>query len=108
MPSATDLKIARRYRELACSRFPDEIIEVRIFGSRARDQAHENSDLDLFVLTKTDRQRGELQALGFDVGQEFGFVYPIVPLVLSKVSFEELRERERRIAQDIDRFGISV
>lgn len=57
MPSRLDFDLARRFRELAAERHPGEVLEVRIFGSRARDEAGEDSDLDLFVLTRSDDTR---------------------------------------------------
>ena len=47
-------EFGRRVRELAGAR----LLEVRVFGSRARGDARPGSDLDLWVLT--DREDREL------------------------------------------------
>lgn len=108
MPSRLDFDLARRFRELAAERHPGEVLEVRIFGSRARDEAGEDSDLDLFVLTRADdhRMRAALQDAVWDVAAEFGFPYPVVPLVMSRERFEDLLRRERLIARDIQEEGV--
>lgn len=41
---------ARRVREEVQRSLGDRLLEVRVFGSQARGEAHEESDLDLLVL----------------------------------------------------------
>ena len=50
MPSQLDLDFARRLGDAARQRYPAERIEIRLFGSRARGDHHEHSDLDVLVL----------------------------------------------------------
>ncbi|HXE72281.1 MAG TPA: nucleotidyltransferase domain-containing protein [Candidatus Nitrosotenuis sp.] len=53
MAGRLDLEFARNDRRQAQEFFPEEVREVRIFGSRARGDHHPGSDLDLFVLVKS-------------------------------------------------------
>lgn len=108
MPTRLDLDLARRFREVAAERHPGEVLDVRIFGSRARDEAGEDSDLDLVVMTRSDgpRVRAGLQDAVWDVAAEFGFPYPVVPLILSRERFEDLRRRERLIVRNILEEGV--
>ena len=43
-----------QFKESLQARFGDEIVEVRVFGSKARGDAGPESDLDVLVVTKRD------------------------------------------------------
>lgn len=63
---------AARVRE----RFGARLAELRLFGSRARGEGHEESDLDLLVLVDglTREERREVLDLAFDVGLASGLM----------------------------------
>jgi hypothetical protein len=81
--------------------------EVRLFGSYARNHQNDESDVDVLILvdglqpTDVDAIVDAISLLGMD-----GLV--LSPLVISVAQLDALRARERLIAQDIDREGISV
>jgi uncharacterized protein len=81
---------------------------ARLFGSRARGQGHEHSDLDLALIVRAGgrARRHELYDLAFDIGLAHGV--ELAPLVLDEQQFEELKRRERRIAREIEREGIQL
>jgi uncharacterized protein len=80
--------------------------ELRLFGSRARGDGHEESDLDVaVVVSSVDRPaRRQVSDLAFDVGLRHGVV--LAPLVIERRRLDDLRVKERLIASDIDREGI--
>jgi predicted nucleotidyltransferase len=81
---------------------------VRLFGSRARGQGHEHSDLDLALIVETGgrARRHALYDLAFDIGLTHGV--ELAPLVLEEQQFQELKRRERRIALEIEGEGIPL
>jgi len=85
-----------------------ELKEARLFGSRARGAGHEYSDLDIAVIVSNGSRgrRHALYDLAFDVGVAHGV--ELAPVVFEERQLQELRERERRIALDIDREGIPL
>jgi predicted nucleotidyltransferase len=91
---------------LARSMLGSQLLEIRMFGSRSRGQGTENSDIDLLlVVTSVGRQRRyEVYDLAFDIQLKLGV--EVAPMVVEEGRLQELRRRQRRIAQEIDRDGI--
>lgn len=85
-----------------------DLHDLRLFGSRARAEGHEESDLDvaLVVSPAGGERRKEVYGLAYDVMIETGV--EVAPLVIERLRLDELRASERRIALDIDREGIAL
>jgi len=79
-----------------------------LFGSRARGDADEDSDLDVaIVVDRLTRQR-KRQILDVVTDLELRFLAPVSTFILSSEEFERLRSRERRIVRDIEQEGIAI
>jgi uncharacterized protein len=85
-----------------------ELRHVRLFGSRARGEGHEHSDLDIALIVASGgrARRYAVYDLAFDVGLEHSV--RLAPLVLEEQQFQELIRRERLVALDIEREGIAL
>lgn len=81
---------------------------LRCFGSRARHEGHEDSDVDILVLIPTEdlHKKTRIWDAAYAVFSETDVL--LSPLVLSRHQYESLKARERLIAQDIERDGIPV
>ncbi len=44
----------KRFKEILTEQFGREIVSIHLFGSRARGNAHQESDIDILVLTRRD------------------------------------------------------
>lgn len=88
--------------------FGDRLRDVRLFGSYARGEADEDSDVDVLVLVDrlTDREIGVVADEAAAVIMTSGL--PLAPLPMATERYEELRRRERLLARDIDAEGISL
>jgi predicted nucleotidyltransferase len=86
----------------------DDLREVRLFGSRARGDSDESSDVDVaLVVTEAGRQRRSvIQDLAFDLGLRHGV--SLAPTVIEESLLAELRSRERRFALDLDEEGLAL
>jgi predicted nucleotidyltransferase len=108
MPSALIHEALTNLRARLEQELPGRVRRVVLFGSHARGEAHEDSDVDVFVLL--DRASHGERARAIDVGGalalELGLV--IAPLVLTEAEWGELVARERLLADEITRDGIAA
>jgi predicted nucleotidyltransferase len=79
-----------------------------LYGSKARGDYGYESDIDLAIIV--NRLTKEQKNLTLDKVAELEFKYltPLSTLILSEEDFNRLKKRERRIALDIEREGISL
>jgi uncharacterized protein len=89
------------------SRFGSRFAELRLFGSFARGEQHEESDIDVLVLfeeEKWDEVALFDEVAAVDVAERVW----ISPLILSRRNFERMVAEELGIAQAIEEEGIRV
>lgn len=91
------------------ARFGPRLAEVRLFGSYARGEAHEDSDADcLVLLDRVEREDDQaVTDLAADLSWQIGGVV-ISPLIMSADEFEAWKARERRTPLAIQREGIRL
>ncbi len=81
-----------------------------LFGSRARGEGDEESDLDIAVVVRgTEREAyRQVYDLAADVNMEFDYGVRLAPLLLSEETLEDLRDRELAIARAILDEGVPL
>lgn len=96
------------YRRRLGVRFPGRVQRVVLFGSWARGEATEESDVDVLVILADGTSRERLDAIG--IGAEVGFDHSLLlePVALSNEQWSELVRRERLFAQEVERDGEEV
>lgn len=103
----------QRDKEIACIvkerlAFLTPLVDFRVFGSRAKGTADDESDLDLFIevehIDKSLKQK--LSEIVWDVGYEVGMV--ISPLFFSRYEIEKGPLRSSFIVESIMTEGIPV
>ncbi len=90
------------------SRFAARVRELTLFGSRARGEGHEDSDVDVLIAVDdvTDAEAREVAYFCGDLLTDHDVI--VSPLVLATARLAELRRRERLIDREIDRDGVSL
>jgi hypothetical protein len=88
--------------------FGERVREIKLFGSRARLEAHAESDVDVLVAVQdlTSTERREIGQQAGDAMTHHGVL--LSPLCMSTAHLASLRARGRGIAQEIDRDGIPL
>lgn len=102
-----DLQVARKLKDRLSSVVT--LIDFKVFGSRARGDADEYSDLDVFIEVETlDR---ELKNKISDIAWEVGFYNDCIhisPLVFTRYELEESPLRISSIVQVIAEEGVRI
>lgn len=85
-----------------------DLLDVRLFGSRARRRGTDESDVDVALVVSAEgrRRRYDVYDMAFEIGLRHGV--DLAPLVIEEVVLDRLRSRERGIATDIDEEGIPL
>ena len=88
--------------------FGERLAEVRLFGSFARGEANEDSDVDVLVLVDglTDLEIGVVAGEVAPLIQKTGLA--LAPLPMATERLAELRRQGRALALELDADGISV
>lgn len=96
------------------ARFRDRLSRVVLFGSRARGDVTEESDIDLLVLLRipiaqeTRATREVWEVVEEVLRLERGVYVPLAPIVLADERFLELKRLERSFALDVEAEGIPL
>lgn len=100
------LELGRRVRKLVGPR----LLDFRVFGSRAREDARPDSDLDVWILLdQEDRKtRSDILEIADDLMIESAYRIVPSPLVMGRERFERLAARELRLARDLMNEGIPL
>jgi predicted nucleotidyltransferase len=98
-----------RYRALLFERFGARVHEFRLFGSFARGEATDESDVDVFVVLDrlTHEERNAAIDLAYHAATSGEWVR-VSPLVYTAAEAADLRARERGLLRAIDSEGIAL
>ncbi|MBX3226184.1 MAG: nucleotidyltransferase domain-containing protein [Labilithrix sp.] len=97
-----------QYRELLRGMFGERLRDVRLFGSYARGEAHEDSDVDVLVVIDGLTPAEHWRTAGAETPIALASGLMIAPLILATEKLDELRRSERLLAKDLDAEGISL
>jgi len=108
MASALIRAALSSYRDRLERALPGRVHRVVLFGSHARGEATEDSDVDVLVVL--DRATHAERARAIDEGGMLGLelLLPVAPLVLTQAEWDELVARERLLVAEITRDGIAA
>jgi predicted nucleotidyltransferase len=101
----------QRFRDALVRRFGARLREITLFGSHARGEAHEESDVDVLVVIEglTEDERREVMDLAYDADAADREAWVgLSPLPYSEVQAADMRSRERLLFRDIDREGVRL
>lgn len=86
----------------------DRLLLLTLFGSVARGDDTDRSDIDVAIVIRGLTRALKHRVLDKVAEIELHHFMPVSALVLSEDEFNRLKKRERRIALDIEKEGISL
>jgi len=95
---------------MAFLRFGARVNEVVLFGSQARGDAHEESDVDVLIVIDdlSEQERLAVLDLTFPLDAAADDWLGLAPLVYSSEQAARMRAGGRRLFRDIDREGLRL
>lgn len=101
-----DMKISREIKKELVKEF--NVIDIKAFGSRSREDGDQYSDLDIFInVEKVDRDIKErIRTITWKIGLSHGIV--ISPLIFSRDEIETSALKSSPIVKSIMYEGISI
>ncbi len=97
-----------RFHDAVRRHFQQRLREFVLFGSQARGDAHNESDVDILVIIDalSEDERKVVFNLAYDAGASGDELIILSPLPYSSAQAQELRHRERRLMLEIARDGV--
>lgn len=87
--------------------FPEALERVMVFGSKARDDANHDSDLDVLVVLRGNEElKSRIRLLGYDLALGKDVVPSIVVYTVQEI--EQRREHRSVFLEAVEREGVVV
>jgi uncharacterized protein len=100
--------IAQQYARWLRQCFGGRLVLIQLFGSYARGEAHEESDVDVLVVVRDLGRAEKLAAMEQAAEVALGQGVTVNALIMSTEEHERLRALESRLVLDIDSEGIGL
>ncbi|SRR6056297_3452042 len=106
--SEKEEQIIKKFKQELVERFPDEVVTVLVYGSKARGDYHDESDIDVLVIAKESDWKfaDKVREIGYALDEEIDYRLSIQ--VMSKEKIAYLRENNFQFAQSIFRDAVSA
>lgn len=108
MLTLKEKKVIEEFKQRVKDKFTDEIVKIIVFGSKARGNAEENSDIDILVITSSDDwQKGdEIREIGYELDEYIDYRLSIQ--VISKSHINYLKSNDFQFIKNIESEGIVI
>ena len=106
--SELETQVLARFRHRLQTRLAEEPIEVMLFGSKARGESREDSDLDVLVIVSGEDWRlcDQVYEIATDLLLETGVC--ISPKIISASQYRRLQEEEAPFVRNVIRDSVAI
>ena len=104
----TEKKIIDAFVKELRERLGDEIVSIRLFGSKVRGDFYQDSDIDIFILIKkkTPDVRDKLAEITTNYDIEFGL--PLSPVLYDLFEYQKNKELGSFFFENVEKEGIPL
>lgn len=106
--TSIERSVMNAFRDAIRSRWGARVRDVRVFGSRARGEGSEDSDIDILVIV--DDFAGGIRRDIYGAAADYLPTHEIVlsPLVMSQAQYDSMKLRERLLIREIEQDGVAI
>lgn len=103
-------KIVREYIDSIRKHFPDIVDRVILFGSKAREDSHRESDIDLLIVINTDNRqiKRKILDLSWDAMLNNDFKIFISPVIFFKKEYEQYQKWHSSFLHNVAKEGVKL
>jgi predicted nucleotidyltransferase len=101
-------KALLEFKRKVLEAFPDKIVKVLLYGSKARGDCNANSDIDIIVITNVNDWRlgDEIRKIGYSLDELLGYKFSIQAIPESRIRY--MQENNFQFIRNILSDGIAV
>lgn len=105
---AAEKQIVREFKRRVEQQFPDQLVRLVLFGSKARGDSSAESDIDVLVVIRSEDWRlgDAIRAVGYALELEHGVVLSIQ--VMSLGHYDQLQACGSQFLKAVEREGVHV
>jgi len=103
-----EAEVLEEFKRRVQERFPKELVNMLVFGSKARGDATQESDIDVIVITHSNDKKlaKNIRYTGYDLEIEHGIILSIQ--VYSERHINYLRNIPTQFIQNVDREALVI
>ncbi|MFH0925929.1 MAG: nucleotidyltransferase domain-containing protein [bacterium] len=98
--------ILRELKDSLTDFLDNSLLKIVLFGSKARGDYDEQSDIDLAVIVQRLTREKKRDILDIVADLEIKYLIILSVIVFSEEEFNRLKQQERRLVLDIEKEGI--
>ena len=102
----TERKVISSFVKELRDRLGNDIVTIRLFGSKVKGDFHEDSDIDIFILVKQKTAEIEDTIAGIEVDYDIEYGLFLSPVLYSLFEYEKNKELGSFFFENVEKEGI--
>lgn len=106
--NSKEREIIRQYKNILMDQFPSNVQNFYLFGSKARGDFHDTSDIDILITLKNyDWKLGDrIRRIGYELDEEIDYKFSI--MILPDTEFESLKKKNYQFIVNVLKDGVLI